>query len=88
MLFHSHYPFSEAYKLAEELCSSAKKPSQDEEGSYIDFHLHQSGNVAGLRQLRERQYKVDGLTILRRPWRVSEKKSDKYPDFKWFENTS
>jgi hypothetical protein len=85
VLFHSHYPFSKAYKIAEELCESAKKPSRDCEGSYMDFHLHQSGNVAGLGQLRERQYKVDGKTILRRPWRVSSG-GETYPNFKWFEN--
>jgi hypothetical protein len=94
VLFHSHYPFSQAYSLAEELCASAKKPSRDCEGSYIDFHLHQSGNVSGLRQLRERQYKVDGLTILRRPWRVltakdeKESRSDGSPSFRWFEETA
>ena len=88
VLFHSHYPFSEAYKLAEELCSSAKTPSRKYEGSYIDFHLHQSGNVSGLHHLRERQYKVDGLTIVRRPWRVSKGLEDKLPNFKWFEETA
>jgi hypothetical protein len=87
VIFHSHYPFSEAYKLAEELCASAKKPSREREGSYIDFHLHQSGNVAGLRQLRERQYTVDGKTILRRPWRVSAGGEADCPSFRWFEES-
>ncbi|MDR0999895.1 MAG: hypothetical protein LBL96_03700 [Clostridiales bacterium] len=85
VLFHSHYPFSEAYKLTEELCGSAKKLSRESEGSYIDFHLHQSGNVATLHDLRERQYKVDGKSILRRPWRASNGQEGKLPSFKWFE---
>jgi hypothetical protein len=88
VLFHSHYPFSEAYKLAEELCSSAKRPSREYEGSYVDFHLHQSGSVSGLRALRERQYTVDGLTILRRPWRITCGEEKKLPNFKWFEHNA
>ena len=85
VLFHSHFPFSEAYKLAEELCTSAKKPSRETDGSYIDFHIHQSGNVAGLSALRDAQYRVDGLTVLRRPWRVTEGYESEQPNFKWFE---
>jgi hypothetical protein len=86
VLFRDHCLFSESYKLAEELCLSAKKPSRENEGSYIDFHLHQSGNVMGLKRLRERQYKVDRSTILCRPWRVSVDFSNMFPNFKWFEN--
>jgi len=86
VLFHSHYPFSEAYKLAEGLCSNAKKPSRDAEGSYIDFHLHSSGNVVGLSQLRSKQYIVDGKTIIHRPWKVSAKCDCQTPScFCWFE---
>ena len=70
-IFHSHYPFSEAYKLAEELCASAKKPSRSFPGSYIDFHLHQSGEVSDLKAIRERQRMVDGKSLLRSPWRVT-----------------
>jgi hypothetical protein len=90
VIFHSHYPFSEAYKLAEELCSNAKKLSRGREdnNSYIDFHLHQSGNVASLSRLRELQYNVDGKTILRRPWRVSDGDEDICPNFKWFEKNA
>jgi hypothetical protein len=85
VVFHSHYPFSEAYKLAEKLCSSAKKPSRDCEGSYIDFHLHQSGGVADLGAMREKLYTVDGKSILRRPWRVSAGEENEWPNFAWFE---
>ena len=85
VLFNSHYPFSEAYKLAEELCSSAKKTSREYEGSYIDFHIHQSANVSSLKTLRDHQYKVDGKTILRRPWRVSAGLVNELPNFAWVE---
>jgi hypothetical protein len=86
ILFHDHYPFSEAYKLAEELCASAKKLSREVEGSYIDFHLHQSGNVSGLLELRKRQYTVDGKSILCRPWCVSQGESRIAPTFQWIED--
>jgi hypothetical protein len=85
VLFHDHYPFSKAYKLAEESCASAKKPSRKAEGSYIDFHLHQSGNVSGLSELRKWQYTVDGKSILCRPWLVSKSESNTTPSFRWFE---
>jgi len=84
VIFHCHYPFSEAYKLAEELCSSAKKPSRKLDGSYIDFHLHQSGRVSSLNMLRERQYTIDGKSVLRRPWRVSKGREKEYQNFSWF----
>jgi len=85
VLFNSHYPFSEAYKLAEELCASAKKRAREHEpSSFMDIHLHQSGNVAGLEHLRKRQYTIDGKTILRRPWSVTSADGAD-PDFKWFE---
>ena len=71
VLFHSHYPFSEAYGLAEGLCKFAKGPSRLTGKSYIDFHLHGQGNVAGLGQLRAKQYVVDGKSIICRPWMVS-----------------
>ncbi|MDR0380998.1 MAG: hypothetical protein LBH86_03265, partial [Oscillospiraceae bacterium] len=91
VLFHDHYPFSDAYTLAEELCAEAKTSSRKckQDGSCIDFHLHQSGTVSGLRRLRERQYTVDGKKILCRPWRVSGGSSDagteNAPPFEWFE---
>jgi len=87
VIFHSHFPFSDAYRLAEELCSNAKKPSRDCDGSYIDFHLHQSGRAASLRDLRKRLYTVDCKTILRRPWRISPSLDKVYPNYKWFNET-
>jgi len=87
VIFNKSYPFSEAYKLVEELCSSAKKPSRDNEGSYLDFHLHYSGGVSGLKKLRKLMYEVDGKTILRRPWCVSKDMENETPNFKWFEES-
>ena len=89
VIFHSHYPFSEAYKLAEECCSNAKKylrslelSSQELSYSYLDFHLHQSGRVANLDVLREKQYKSDGKELFMRPWCIT---ADVLPNFSEFE---
>ncbi|MDR2132077.1 MAG: hypothetical protein LBP30_01890 [Clostridiales Family XIII bacterium] len=83
-IFHRHYPFSSAYMIAEDACASAKGPSRTETGSYIDFHLHQSGTVLDLSRLRERQYTLDGEPLYARPWKISGDAND-VPDFSWFE---
>jgi hypothetical protein len=82
-IVHNHFPFSSAYTLAEEACGSAKKPSRDNPGSYIDFHLHQSGTVLSLSALRERQYTVGGTKRFARPWKISG--AADVPCFEWFE---
>jgi len=84
ILFNSHYPFSEAYKLVEDLCANAKKNSRTHDGSYIDFHLHQSGRAVSLDSLRDRLYNVNGKSLLRRPWRITKGFEDEFPNFSWF----
>jgi len=86
VLFHSHYPFSAAYKMAEECCANAKRYTRKTNivGSFIDFHLHQSGAVTNLKQYRRGQYTADNGYLLNRPYCVScvfEKKAfkGKYP---------
>jgi len=73
VLFHSHYPFSEAYKMAEECCKNAKrytrsadKHTNDVVGSFIDFHVHHGGAVSDLKSLRDKQYKI-GKKALNHP---------------------
>lgn len=73
-LFHSHYPYSMAYAMAEEACDSAKVkvhlPERDE--SWIDFHYIHSGLNDDLKDLRKIQGTLDRVA---RPWRVIEKTS-------------
>ena len=59
VIFHSHYPFSEAYRMAEECCKNAKRYTRDADkhtngiaGSFIDFHIHHGGAVTDLKSLR------------------------------------
>ncbi len=77
---HSHFPISEAYKVAEALCDSAKKrakqPDNRDQGgramSYLDFHICLSGVTDNLSVLRQRQYmSSDGVSLLTRPYAVT-----------------
>lgn len=55
-IFHSHYPWSVAYSMAEQACDSAKKPvhkDKDKEEGYIDFHYIHSGVGGDLDEIRE-----------------------------------
>ena len=70
----SHYPFSRAYDLAEELCKEAKKRIKEleEEGhpgaTVMDWHFAVGGLVLPLRQVRQREYLSDeGRNLLMRP---------------------
>ncbi|MCL2571362.1 MAG: hypothetical protein FWE11_03085 [Defluviitaleaceae bacterium] len=77
VLFHSHYPFSEAYKMAEACCKNAKgytrnadKHTNDIAGSFMDFHLHQGGMIADLKSLRSRQYSIGENILVHPPYCV------------------
>ncbi len=71
----SHYPFSRAYELAEDLCKSAKDGirslTPNQKGIVMDWHFSSSGLVLSLEQLRRREYSaVDGRSLLMRPVRI------------------
>ena len=68
-IFHSHYPWSVAYSMAEQACDSAKEPvhlSKAEEG-YIDFHYIHSGVGGDLEEIRE---KLGMKSISNRPYGI------------------
>ena len=75
-IFHSHYPFSRAYSIAEQACDEAKKKvhvtadsgtSPIEQG-WMDFHFIHSGISGDLEELRRYQ-EIDHL--IARPWIIS-----------------
>ena len=83
VIFHSHYPFSAAYKMAEECCRNAKSFTRNTEatkgavGSFIDFHLHQSGAIVELKSFRDAHYSSiiggkTGKSLMRRPFCVTD----------------
>lgn len=62
-----HYPFARAYKLSEELASSAKSLTRETDCSALDWHFAQSGLSGSLDGIREREYKVKSGTLCLRP---------------------
>lgn len=65
----SHYPFARAYKLAEDLCRTAKKYRRDEklDGSCLDWHFAMSGLSGGIEDIRGREYTVKAGPLYLRP---------------------
>lgn len=73
----AHYPFARAYRLAEELCHSAKRyVRQDDDGDFsaLDWHFASSGLSGSLAQIREREYEIpadkQALKLYMRPVRL------------------
>ena len=67
------YPFYRAYKLAEELCHSAKaKAREHKHTSWIDFHLSYGGLSGSLKQIRDSQYKNTIGKMYLRPYCIDE----------------
>ena len=63
----SHFPFDRAYRLAEELCRSAKIKGKiikgDKRGGFwLDFHIVQSDFTSDLNEIRKTQYNIIGLS--------------------------
>lgn len=78
-IFHSHAPFADAYRIAEECCESGKQRMKEEglsEANFVDFHYCQSGIGISLNTIR----KMEGTArttaekggSLSRPWRAEE----------------
>ena len=68
-VFHSHYPFARAYEVAEQACSSAKKPVHEnmKEQAWVDFHYLRSGVYGELEDIREMH---QTHRCIARPWFV------------------
>jgi hypothetical protein len=79
----THYPFSRAYDLAEELCKSAKQyikkwEDEGEEGiTALDWHFAVGGLVLPLGEVRRREYTVEkDVSLLMRPLHLGHPASD------------
>lgn len=76
-IFHSHYPFSKAYEIAEQACDDGAKQkvhvvdengiTQSIEEGWLDFHYIHSGVGGKLDTIRETQNTVGCMA---RPWNV------------------
>ena len=70
-IFHSHAPYYEAYRIAEECCESGKSKMKEmklEEANFIDFHYCQGGIGVDLDIIRELENDGD----VSRPWLIAE----------------
>lgn len=79
--FNSHFPFSDAYMVAEACCDSAKKRAKSTEcsisgkdqivGNFFDFQMCTNVNASNLDDYRDKHYVTNGESIIRRPYYVS-----------------
>ena len=76
-VFHSHYPFSSAYAVAEECCENAKKANRACGGHncLVDFQHCFGGNVGDLIAMREK----DRADLLLRPYLCRHYGEDRVP---------
>lgn len=67
---HSHAPFSDVYRIAEQCCESGKKKSREKDSkvNYVDFHFCRAGITGDLDAVRETQEK----NFTARPYEFSE----------------
>lgn len=78
----THYPFSRAYELADDLCQSAKGyikewTNRGEPGvTAMDWHFAVAGLVLPLKEVREREYTAREGTLLMRPLRLNDPNQD------------
>ncbi|MCS6847939.1 MAG: hypothetical protein RMN52_09515 [Anaerolineae bacterium] len=70
----SRYPFSRAYHLADELCSSAKRfraqeksRANQEPGCFLDWHFALSGLIGNIEDVRRREYTTQHGSLTLRP---------------------
>lgn len=77
--FNSHFPFSDAYKVAEACCESAKKRAKintnrgndGKIGCYLDYQVCTNISAAQLDKYREKNYVTDMGSIIYRPYYVN-----------------
>ena len=69
-VFHSHSPYSDAYRIAEECCESGKKLMKKKgiaDACFVDFHLIQGAVGTSLDDIRKHEGTYDNIS---RPWRI------------------
>ena len=78
--FNSHFPFSDAYQVAEACCENAKERAKSVEcsnndlvGNFIDFQMCTNINASNLDAYRDKHYKLKGEMFINRPYYVNVK---------------
>lgn len=78
-IFHSHSPYHEAYKIAEECCENCKtlmKKNKETDSCYFDFHFCHGGLGMSLDTIRKKDHE-DGM--ISRPWLIRGKSTTNQP---------
>ena len=82
-IFNSHFPFSDAYEVAEACCDSAKerakknKDGSGQIGNYIDFQMCTNISASHLGNYRDRHYVSDIGSFIARPYYVAQENDSK-----------
>lgn len=86
-VFHSHAPYAEAYRIAEECCETGKKRMKETGlacASFIDFHICQGAIGTSLEDIREEENRVGEDLIISRPWLLWKKDGEDLSEFTEF----
>lgn len=76
---HSHFPFIDAYELAENLCANAKSRAKEKQnrgedgyiGNWLDFEICGHIRDVDVNESRKRYAKIGGKELLLRPYCIS-----------------
>lgn len=81
--FNSHFPFSDAYKVAEACCENAKEKAKENKrkddkqiGNFIDFQICTNVNASNLDTYRDKHYTINGDSFINRPYFVMTDKNE------------
>lgn len=80
-IFHSHAPYADAYRLAEECCESGKiwmKEKGISHACLLDFHYCQGGIGISLEGIREKELQGKGCS---RPWILFSHSKERIDEF-------
>ena len=80
-IFHSHAPYADAYRLAEECCESGKiwmKKNRINHACLLDFHYCQGGIGISLERIRKEEMQGEKCS---RPWMMLSHSMDKPEGF-------
>lgn len=77
--FNSHFPFSDAYQVAEACCENAKKRAKQKEnrgdndkiGNFLDYQICTNIRASKLDAYRDRHYRTEGKLFIARPYYIS-----------------
>ena len=78
-IFHSHTPYSEIYRIAEECCEAGKtkmKEMQLDHVSLLDFQYCQGAIDVSLEQIRKNEYCIDSS----KPWLIKKAEEEITPE--------